>query len=260
MGVVASAHAAQRACGEGGQRLDRRRHPLARVEAPEAEQAPVPRPLVGGGEGARVDPRVHDRRRVDRQAGGDRALAQIGADEDPLGGAVEPQPRRHAAQRPGHRGEPRTAEGALPAVDQRPVGEPLVDHHADRGQAHAAGALEQRHRHPAHRPPGHRVGLERGAVAVERAEVVALDPQPLADRQRGKLVVAPVPPQLAVDVRALGDRRVGRRLAMVGGQHPHHVARGAQLLHAPPPEQLVPALVVRRVHVADREHAHRAAG
>ena len=92
-------------------------------------------------------------------------------------------------------------------------------------------------------------------MALEDGGVRALEAQPLDPSQAGEVVVAPVPAQLAVDVRVLLAH--GPRLAVLRGEHPHLVAGGAKVPHSGLPEHLVSALMVRRVHVADRQDPHR---
>jgi hypothetical protein len=69
-----------------------------------------------------------------------------------------------------------------------------------------------------------------------------------------ELAVAQVPAQLAVDVGAVGLRGAGVR---VRREHAHVVAAAPKVLDRGMPDDLVPAEVVGRVHVADREDAHR---
>ena len=123
----------------------------------------------------------------------------------------------------------------------------------DRRDALPAHALEHRERHAAHRPPAHDVGGELAEVALEHAGVVALQREPLAPGQPRELVVAPVPAELAPDVRVVGLRRSD---VEIGCQHERLVVVALEVSHRGSPDELVSAEVVRRVHVADRQDPH----
>jgi glycosyltransferase involved in cell wall biosynthesis len=122
----------------------------------------------------------------------------------------------------------------------------------DGGQAAAADGLEHGQRQATHRPPRDDVRAVLGEVAVEHRVVVAGHGDRLARAQLRELAADEMPAQLAMDVRIV---RLGRAGPRVGGQDPHLVASPAQVLDGRPPDELVAAEAVRRVHVAGGQDA-----
>ena len=120
--VVAAADAAQRAAGQRS-RAPRSRSPrpcAGRGARGRAGSRPTRR-SCGGGEGRRVDPGVHDRRLAERQPGGDRALAQVGARRRSSSASRSSRSRgRHPRQRPG-RPSADAPDGRRRAASRRPA-------------------------------------------------------------------------------------------------------------------------------------------
>src|SRR4051794_33884992 len=143
-----------------------------------------------------------------------------------------------------------------PAVRAQPPAHPLVADHAHGRQPLAPHPLDEAERHPAHAPPRDGVRAEAREMTVEHPRVVPLDPGPLEQAVARERVVAPVPAQLAVDVRVeLLAHSLG---PMVAGQHLHLVPAAAQVQHRRAPRELIPAAhVVWGVDVAYAEDPHR---
>ena len=119
-------------------------------------------------------------------------------------------------------------EHANPPVHVGPVGEPVVDHERDSRKAEAAHALEHGQRHPAHGPPANDVRPHLAELAIEQPGVVALEPYAFHPRQAGEPVVAPVPDQVAADVRIVG---LGRPDVEVCGENAHRVPVTFEMPH-----------------------------
>jgi hypothetical protein len=63
--------------------------------------------------------------------------------------------------------------------------------------------------HAAHGPEAHHVGVELLQVTLKEAVIVSFDPQTGGYRLAGKVVIAPIPPQLTVNARLMAVRHSG---------------------------------------------------
>src|SRR3954451_1749725 len=90
-------------------------------------------------------------------------------------------------------------------------------------------------------------------MAVEDAVVVASHSRTLSFAEPFEPRVAERPAQIAVHARRIRLVRAGAR---VGREHAHLVPALAEMLHGGVPHELVATVVVGRVHVAYRQHAH----
>lgn len=91
-------------------------------------------------------------------------------------------------------------------------------------------------------------------VLLEHAVVVARHRVSLAEALGCELAVAKMPSECAVHVPVVAVPRVRSR---IGRQHANVVSPQAEVFDRRAPDEFVPAEVVWRIHVADRENPHR---
>ena len=185
----------------------------------------------------------------------------------PLAARTRTRPRRRSSTRAGMRTS-RSASApdrgascrgtSEPRVDPAAVVEPVVVHERDRGDAAPPHRLEQRQRSARPSPTSRRRRAADSSRWRSSARWLCRASAIFVRRLASSNWASRQPPaQLAVDVGAVG---LGRSRTRVGREHPHLVAALAQMLDRGSPDQLVPAEVVRRVHVADRQRPARGRG
>jgi hypothetical protein len=257
--VVAAAVDRQGGLGRQlGECLDREVDALARVDPPDVADPPGPRLRWAVGEELRVDAGMGDAgvREVEALH---RAAANVLADEEPASRGTRVHARGDPAHPPGGAAQRRHARPQLhPAVHAVGVEHPLVADHPERREPGVAHLLHERRGHAAHGPPDHGVRPQFVEVSGEHVAVVTFEREPLARRHARKLVVMPVPAQLAVHV-VVPFLLVYTLAAVVGGEHPDLVPGLALAHRGATPDELLAAQVVGWVHAADGQDAHERA-
>ena len=200
--------------GSCAQRLDGGVDALALVEPPDVEQLPAPSRGPGAARTGSCRRPGGRPRRADRERRPVHGLpSRVASLLNSHGTSRQVERRRGTpASRVDQRSEAAGAQrSAGPGVDLGPVDHPVVADHADR---RAAARAPARSATATCRPSPTSTRRRAGARRCWRAStalVVALEREPLAQRDRRELVVVPVPAQLAAHLRVLRNGRVRRR-------------------------------------------------